>query len=710
MKQVNYLNQRGPSPTFWGRIASMFGGSNQRRQYKSAPFHRFGTAHARPAVKDSFYNSPIGSRPNALIGALLVLAGTAISGNAVMAQMQSFSPQWPGVGPISGKANPTPMECIEHCLYNPDPHLVLDGGLNDWLPLGRYYPSDAYDAQGGGNQTDFLDAWVAHNHEYIYLAYTSNTGIVLNHTQNIYFDTDWNQHSGYRIGAIGADYLLQGENVYRYNGDGSTFSWLHIGKAEAVAYGCQVELRFPRQWLGHTNKFRFVMQADNPSSGGTVVDYFPDRGAYGANYGGEYFCYRLVSERVLLNNPPVAHSGSWETYENTPVEITVAASDPDGDPVYFGKLSGPHHGSIHFVSPVVFIYTPEPGFHGIDEITFFVTDTIDGSTTETITITVHKNQTNPGGGHQYPWVSNPIHGTIKINGWLDEWNSLTDFGADPDDADDHVNRVDWRKAWMAHSNHSLYLAYMNGSHLNAYEFNWGFTCYIDSDSESTTGFRGASAEYGIGADYLIQGNQVYKYAGHGTDWIWSFVGFAVSGVYENKVELALPLNWIGNPHRAHIVFVGMNQAYTGGYNTDHYPDDAVTYNTCFRYEFSPVPAPTSVEQEKETVVISATSARAPTESSALSAWLMASAPEAQNEAQEDEVTSSIEKLQINWTAPTGSLVTIQYSTDLVNWTDLQTLETQDGLTGFVVEEINQYPSTFFRAVPAGNNSESVSRE
>jgi hypothetical protein len=51
---------------------------------------------------------------------------------------------------------------------------------------------------------------------------------------------------------------------------------------------------------------------------------------------------------------------------------------------------------------------------------------------------------------------------------------------------------------------------------------WEFRqIYIDIDSRSSTGFQIG----GIGADYLIENGNLYKYVGSGTDWNWSLLGW-----------------------------------------------------------------------------------------------------------------------------------------------------------------------------------------
>ncbi len=81
--------------------------------------------------------------------------------------------------------------------------------------------------------------------------------------------------------------------------------------------------------------------------------------------------------------PPVATDVSLTTTEDTPIGVTLAGTDADGNPLAGGPTSDPAHGG--FVDGV---YTPDPNFHGTDSFTFAVVDGHGGSGTGTVTITV----------------------------------------------------------------------------------------------------------------------------------------------------------------------------------------------------------------------------------------------------------------------------------------------------------------------------------
>ncbi|WP_108667151.1 tandem-95 repeat protein [Euzebya rosea] len=88
-----------------------------------------------------------------------------------------------------------------------------------------------------------------------------------------------------------------------------------------------------------------------------------------------------------VNAPPVAADGSVTTDEDTPVQVVLSGSDPDGDPLAWHILSHPAHGSLTG-SGNTRTYTPDPDYAGTDELRFATDDGEDRSAPATVTITV----------------------------------------------------------------------------------------------------------------------------------------------------------------------------------------------------------------------------------------------------------------------------------------------------------------------------------
>src|SRR5215217_7641766 len=89
--------------------------------------------------------------------------------------------------------------------------------------------------------------------------------------------------------------------------------------------------------------------------------------------------------RIIINPSnlaPVASDQSVTTNQNTPVPITLSATDPDGDPITYSIVTnpapfhGPSHGALNSFNPSTgtVIYAPTASYFGPDSFTFKATD------------------------------------------------------------------------------------------------------------------------------------------------------------------------------------------------------------------------------------------------------------------------------------------------------------------------------------------------
>ena len=69
---------------------------------------------------------------------------------------------------------------------------------------------------------------------------------------------------------------------------------------------------------------------------------------------------------VAVNDPPIAQDASLSTAENTPVEGTLSAPDPDSFGLRFAIVAAPTHGTVDLATTFSnrFTYTPVPGYTG----------------------------------------------------------------------------------------------------------------------------------------------------------------------------------------------------------------------------------------------------------------------------------------------------------------------------------------------------------
>jgi hypothetical protein len=132
-----------------------------------------------------------------------------------------------------------------------------------------------------------------------------------------------------------------------------------------------------------------------------------------------------LQEPVGGNEPPVAFDVSAVTDEDTAVEITLQASDVDGDPLTFTVLSGPSNGTLGPLAGNKVVYTPAADYYGADSFTFVANDGTVDSNTATVSITVNPVNDAP--------VAAAENSEVTVDEGQEAVNCGTWFDADGDD-------------------------------------------------------------------------------------------------------------------------------------------------------------------------------------------------------------------------------------------------------------------------------------
>lgn len=87
--------------------------------------------------------------------------------------------------------------------------------------------------------------------------------------------------------------------------------------------------------------------------------------------------------------PPIAEAQSVRTSRDTPIDLTLAATDPDGTaPLEFEIATPPSSGSLSTLIGAAVTYTPDTGFAGVDTFAFTAFDGTSRSEPATVTIDV----------------------------------------------------------------------------------------------------------------------------------------------------------------------------------------------------------------------------------------------------------------------------------------------------------------------------------
>ncbi len=452
---------------------------------------------------------------------------------------------------------------------------TMDGQINDWNGI-RFFANDPDDVSGANNQIDWLKVAIAHSTDNIYLAYENRQNVDPNSLSGNsipwgwqgYFDTDNNVATGFQTEGIGADFIIEGSNVQRYIGTGSSWAWESVGQAQLSYRAKTVEMSFPRALIGNPQTMRAIFEGNNAAFNGTTTDSYPNTG----------FLSYTFSGSSNTNTPPVANGQQISVGSGASISVILSASDVDENALSYQVTTQPAHGSLSGSAPNL-VYTANDNYTGADSFKFRVNDGIVNSPVATVSVTVTSGQA--GGA-----VSNFINSPITVNGNASDWSGLTRFS---DDANDASGVIDWQHVTLAHTDQNLYLLYTNRGNVDPASSTgsylaWGWQAYIDADNNSNTGFKTG----GLGADFVIEGNQILRYTGSGSNWSWQIEGLADSQYSGNIAELSLSRSMIGNPTSLRVAFSGNNESYQGT-GTDLYPDGQNSTTSTLRYfdyEFS----------------------------------------------------------------------------------------------------------------------------
>ncbi len=464
---------------------------------------------------------------------------------------------------------------------NNQTNITVDGNLADWAAVDSF-GIDPVDAASTGDVIDWLEGWVAHDSTNFYFAYQNNNPVVLTWGYAIYIDTDNNPATGFRnfdgSYPIGADYIIEANDLQKYTGTGNNWSWSSVALGAIQAVGNNVELFVERGLLGNPTEMALFFVGENAAVNGTTIDYYPDN-VVDTAAPVRFFTYNAVEQSV--NVAPVAFTQNLTLDENSTLAVALAATDANSDQLSYQITRQPANGTLTGTAPNV-VYAPASGFSGLDSFEFRASDAALNSDPAVVTLTI--DPVNPANANG----SNPV-ASISIDGNLQDWAGLTPLAADSTDITSTAEKIDWRQGYVAHSNTMLYLSYQNDVPIS--QLTYGHAAFIGTDDSNETGFRGFSAELPFGADYLLEGTDLYRYAGSGSNWLWTYIATVNTQQVGNIAEIGLSRVQLGNPQAIEIFWRGNNEA-VGGAGVDYYPDAATDSSAPieqrrFRYVLQP---------------------------------------------------------------------------------------------------------------------------
>ncbi|MGB1310909.1 MAG: spondin domain-containing protein [Leucothrix sp.] len=218
---------------------------------------------------------------------------------------------------------------------------TLDGLLDDWSSATSF-GVDGDDISVAGAQADWLEAWMAHDNGSLYLAYRNDGPINFGTwwPWQIYFDTDNDPQTGFSVGDIGADFVLEGRSLASYTGSGSDWSWNSVALAEYSSgdNDQQLEMKLPLSAFGAISDIKVSLFTRNVA----FTNSFDPSGVdtYTNAAGSSVLAYQ-----VDVNNQPPPSPATYRLTFNATWNANDSTLPFPSDPHFSGLIGATHKAS-----------------------------------------------------------------------------------------------------------------------------------------------------------------------------------------------------------------------------------------------------------------------------------------------------------------------------------------------------------------------------
>ncbi len=141
-------------------------------------------------------------------------------------------------------------------------NIQIDGSASDWSTVTSWAdPDDVADS----GMVDWRKVWFTRSGAAAWIAYENDGAIDLDKfwSWQIYLDTDSDASTGYGWGSSGSEYLMEGGVLFKYSGDGASWSWTEIGAVEYAVNGNFMEMKIPEADLGNPTAYRLFFRGAN---------------------------------------------------------------------------------------------------------------------------------------------------------------------------------------------------------------------------------------------------------------------------------------------------------------------------------------------------------------------------------------------------------------------------------------------------------------
>jgi len=190
--------------------------------------------------------------------------------------------------------------------------------------------------------------------------------------------------------------------------DTSRRASLYVGDVSVTTWACMAL----KAWQAQTyaarinNGLAFVKGLQQPDGQILTNPGWPATTDTGVQVHGVALVAIATNDGIILNDvvsptnqAPVAQAGDANTNEDTPIAITLQASDADNDPLTYVIMTSPAKGTLSGTAPLL-TYTPLANANGSDSFTFRANDGQTNSNTATFSLTINAVNDAPVASNQ----------------------------------------------------------------------------------------------------------------------------------------------------------------------------------------------------------------------------------------------------------------------------------------------------------------------
>lgn len=179
---------------------------------------------------------------------------------------------------------------------------------------------------------------------------------------------------------------------------------------------------------------------------------------------------------------------------------------------------------------------------------------------------------------------------MTIDGNFTDWNGIRALDTLPQSAEEEGDvsaiALDIKDVWAANNDMYLYVRWKCAGTMSF--DNYDYSLYLDTDQNTATGFRGFDGNWAVGADYLLQDGNLYRYTGGGADWSWVWIkevshALGNDGETNDTIEAAILREDIGQMKCSDEAVALLFVTASGATNEDFAPNDKINQILTYNY-------------------------------------------------------------------------------------------------------------------------------